>query len=437
MLISNLRGLMVWPGWLLGFLGVSHINTLPLESGVVLVSVIEGWEVKCYIIRVLPGGFESGLLFPLDEELLCITQLALVAPLRASIRSWCSMREVSIEAVLFSPGFKASVEDLSLTVGLGWYALECCSLMPNWVKKCFQKWLKKRGSGSEVTVFGSEMKWANFERRSTITQMAVFPCDGGRCVMKSIVMSCHGFEGIEECFDSDTRGIGGDVERLIEIGKGEGHELGHGVFQVRITVRFDINWIGIREKWDSMVMRRGGGRPRGGSKSVLYWSSKALIVRSSCCMGLGGVRVGGEFEDHVSAGDWKNKKGNVGGEFVDFEWCVGKEVIVFQELAVADHNGEGCNGCWFGGDKAMVAGVDFGFAVRAGVTGFGSGLGVEYKECGRNIFGGRGWVCGGGGDGRGGGGACRTCVRRGGMVRSIMKAPNDSSQFEMASLPRS
>nr|GEZ64860.1 hypothetical protein [Tanacetum cinerariifolium] len=68
------------------------------------------------------------------------------------------------------------------------------------------------------------------------------------------------------------------------------------------------------------------------------------------------VDCGSEFEYHVGAGDWKNKKGNVEGEFVDFEWCVGKEAIAFQELAVADHNGEGCNGCWFEGSRAAMRG---------------------------------------------------------------------------------
>nr|GFB07964.1 hypothetical protein [Tanacetum cinerariifolium] len=44
---------------------------------------------------------------------------------------------------------------------------------------------------------------------------------------------------------------------------------------------------------------------------------------------------------------------------------------------------KGSGGRGFGvGSKAVVAGVEFGFAMRAGVTGFGSGLGVENGERG-------------------------------------------------------
>nr|GEW93140.1 hypothetical protein [Tanacetum cinerariifolium] len=44
---------------------------------------------------------------------------------------------------------------------------------------------------------------------------------------------------------------------------------------------------------------------------------------------------------------------------------------------------KGSGGRGFGvGSKAVVAGLKFGFAVRAGVTGFGSGLGVENRERG-------------------------------------------------------
>lgn len=47
----------------------------------------------------------------------------------------------------------------------------------------------------DVKWFGSAMKWENLDRRSTMTHMVVFPFDGGKWVMKSIVMSDHVFAG--------------------------------------------------------------------------------------------------------------------------------------------------------------------------------------------------------------------------------------------------
>ena len=40
---------------------------------------------------------------------------------------------------------------------------------------------------------------------------------------------------------------------------------------MRVTVRFNINWFGIREKWDSMVVRARGWE-------AMWWIKKCFVL---------------------------------------------------------------------------------------------------------------------------------------------------------------
>nr|GEX55622.1 hypothetical protein [Tanacetum cinerariifolium] len=391
------------------------------------------------------------------------------------------------------------------------------------------------------------------------------------------------FYGFEDCSDSDTKGISGDVERLIKIGKGEGHELGHGVFQgikgsgcplvpckrgffeemarlkdrraspeihsarrlsgmlsceyrpelinsgyrkavtdcddieglivytkapMRITVRFDINWVGIMEKWDSMVVRARGWE-------AMWWIKKCFILveQGTDCeivvlYGIGWgwgrrlmvvyqVNLGMEKSATMVPNDpnqtsprimsapatRRTKRGTLKLNLFISSGVLEKRLLHSRNWPFSTITGKGVmgagleasraamrgwmmlnvlpqstrTGVWlsvgsvlsrsknseagsgsvsagcslseiseslvkgsvrrgFGvGSKAVIAGVEFGFAVRAwacwrdvgwwmAISFWISARRPEMKQFRRNIFGGRGRVCGGGGGGGGEGG---------------------------------
>nr|GEY00179.1 hypothetical protein [Tanacetum cinerariifolium] len=311
----------------------------------------------------------------------------------------------------------------------------------------------------------------------------------------------------EDCFDSDTRGIGGDVEWLIEIGKGEGHELGHGVFQgikgsgchlvpckrgfFRRSIKGDAMWAyfwtNLWEKWDSMVVRARGWE-------AMWWIKKCfvLVEQGTDCgivvldwkeLGVTGDEMGWPCNTHVEpltvkvnlgmeksatmvpndpnqaspritsvSATGRTKRGTLKVNLLISSGVLGmtllhsrnwplptitgkgvmgagleasraamrgwmmlcvlpqsKRTLSVGSVLSRSKNSEagsgsvsagcslseisknygglhawpGCGGRGFGvGSKAVVAGVEFGFVVRAGVTGFGSGLGVENGERG-------------------------------------------------------
>ena len=57
-------------------------------------------------------------------------------------------------------------------------------------------------NSGEVIVSSVGMKMHCLERRSTTTRIAVCPEEAGSCLMKSMEMEFHGFEGMGSCFRS-------------------------------------------------------------------------------------------------------------------------------------------------------------------------------------------------------------------------------------------
>ena len=57
-------------------------------------------------------------------------------------------------------------------------------------------------NSGEVIMLSVGMKMHCLERRSTTTRIAVRLEEAGSCLMKSMEMEFHGFEGMESCFRS-------------------------------------------------------------------------------------------------------------------------------------------------------------------------------------------------------------------------------------------
>ncbi|GJX25242.1 hypothetical protein Tco_0231538, partial [Tanacetum coccineum] len=215
----------------------------------------------------------------------------------------------------------------------------------------------------------------------------------------------------------------------------------------RITVRFDINWVGIREKWDSMVVSARGWE-------AMWWIKKCfvLVEQGTDCgvvvlygigewreLGVTGDEMGWPCNTHVepltvkvnlgmeksatmvpndpnqespritsALAIGRTKRGTLKVNLLISSGMLGKRLLYSRNWPLPAISGKGVMGAgleasraamhgWmmlcvlpqstrtvtvggrgFGvGSKAVVAGVEFGFAVRAGLTGFGSGLGVE------------------------------------------------------------
>ena len=80
---------------------------------------------------------------------------------------------------------------------------------------CFENtWrTNKRLSSGAVRVSWAGMKMACLESRSTITSMAVYPAESGRCSIRSIEIEFHGSSGIGSCLSVPYGRCLGTLER--------------------------------------------------------------------------------------------------------------------------------------------------------------------------------------------------------------------------------